>query len=177
MMDELFKNIQVAGPLADGRALKDIATAMSAEKVSRIDQENKELLSQIIESNRQEREMKEDNHKALGRIADNSDTTVTALLDANSSLKQLNELLQERNSTMQQAIMDMHVMLGQIINSMNENANAQKQLLQDANALACQMAVSLESGEKIDWKNKFVDGATQSLLLAFDYFIKMKTGM
>ena len=177
MMDRLINGLDIAGPKFDSDFWQNQATATSAYKVSQIHKENNELLSQIIESNRQEREMKEDNHKALGRIADNSDTTVTALLDANSSLKQLNELLQEKNSTMQQAIMDMHVMLGQIINSMNENADAQKQLLQDANALACQMAVSLESGEKIDWKKKFVDGATQSLLLAFDYFIKMKTGM
>ena len=46
--------------------------------------------------------------------------------------------------------------------------------MQQANALACEMAVAIDSGEKINWKDKAADGSVQVILFAITSLLRMK---
>lgn len=54
------------------------------------------------------------------------------------------------------------------------NSTEKKELLQHANSLACEIAVSLDKGEKINWKDKAADAGVQTVVSAIGLLLRMK---
>lgn len=119
-----------------------------------------------IESDRKKELREKENHDNLDHISKSAQESNQILKEMNEALKQNNTLLAEKNEMLEQSLEGIQDWLQSIFELDVLNGTEQKELLQQANALACEMAVSIEQGEKIDWNDKAADVGIQTVVSA-----------
>ncbi len=123
----------------------------SFQKKERLEAEEKKL--------REKRE--NENHDNLEMIEKNTSITIEALQETNSLLKENNALLEEKNDELEKALGEISTLLKESLVVDQENGAIQKEQMQQVMALACEISVTLDKGEKINWKDKFADLGVQ----------------
>lgn len=141
----------------------NMASATSAVKVA-------EIANQIDEMNRnatvkkQQKEVQEqENHDNLNSLVNDSQEMIALMKRQIEMLETSKESLENHLSEMTDAL--------KLIFSIDEK---QKDQMQQITALACQIAESLDRGEKIDWKDKAADGGIQMVISAICMALRMK---
>ena len=80
------------------------------------------------------------------------------------------ELLEKTNENLESYLSEMTNVLKMIFNI----DESQKDQIEQITVLACQIAESLDRGEKIDWKDKVTDGGVQMVIAAICMALRMK---
>ncbi len=80
------------------------------------------------------------------------------------------ELLEKTNENLESYLSEMTNVLKMIFNI----DESQKDQIEQITVLACQIAESLDRGEKIDWKDKAADGGVQMVIAAICMALRMK---
>ena len=157
----------------DFRGLNN-AFANSARQVAEMQEAMDALHNVQIEADKKKEMREKDNHDNLDFLSKSAKESNEILKEMNQTLKQNNALLQEKNEILEERLADIQSLLQSIFNLNEMNGAEQKELLQQANALACEMAVSLENGEKINWLDKAADGGVQAVISAVGILLRMK---
>ena len=158
-MDFSGLNEAIAHSAAQFQAVND-----AIEKSRRIEYEVKQ----------KKEKQEQDNHDNLDFLAQSAQETIDVLKDMNQVLKKNNELLEEKNEGLENSLSDIYRVLEDIFNVDLQNGSEQKDLLQQANVLACEIAVTLDKGDKVNWKDKAADGSVQVVLSAIGLLLKMR---
>ncbi len=150
----------------------NLANATSAQMAARIgeDMEHTRKINQLEYEKREQRAS--ENHDNIAILANNSYEAIEALKENNSLLREQKEALEKSVMNLQSSLDSIVNILGDIFTVDYIHADDEKKLLQEANALACEIAVSLESGERIDWKDKVIDGGVQAAVAGIGVVLK-----
>ena len=151
-----FKGIKTAN-ICSGQQVSEIANMMQRE----------------FAEERRKNQQAEENHDNLEYLVKNSQETIDVLKDMNLVLKKHVELLESENSDLQNSLAGVSDILHELLIVDIQNGDEQRMLMQQANALACEIAVALDSGEKVNWKDKAADGGVQVILSAIAIFLRM----
>lgn len=157
----------------DFRGLNN-AFANSASRVAEMQDAMDALRNIQIEADKKKEMREKDNHDNLDYLSKSAKESNEILKEMNQTLKQNNALLQEKNEILESSLKDIQSLLQSIFNLEELNGVEQKELLQQSNALACEMAVSLENGEKINWCDKAADVGVQTVISAIGVLLRMK---
>ncbi len=132
------------------------------------------MMQREFAEERRKKQQAEDNHDNLDYLVKNSRETICVLKEMNQVLKKQVELLQNENSDLQHSLEAISNILNELLDIDIKNGDEQKLLMQQANALACEMAVAIDSGKKINWKDKAADGSVQVILYAITSLLRIK---
>ena len=124
--------------------------------------------NKMIEESWRRREAKEAEQKAtLNRIVENTGATVDELKESNKILKQTNDLLNEKLSTMSRT-------LDNLFDFASEDADEQKELLKEANEIARQIEISIIQNGKFDWKSMIVNTSSSGFFMGLQVYLHSK---
>ncbi|SEK33719.1 hypothetical protein SAMN02910377_00644 [Pseudobutyrivibrio ruminis] len=141
----------------------NMSSATSAVKVAEIAAQTEELARKVgAESLRQE-VREQENHDNLNSLANDSQEIITLM-------KRHIELLETTNEKLESNLSEVTSVLKLIF----DNGEMQKDHMEQITALACQIAESLDRGEKIDWKDKAADGGVQFVVSAICMALRMR---
>ena len=141
----------------------NMSSATSAAKVAEIAAQTKEMVRKVGDENLRKEVREQENHDNLNSLANDSQEMVALM-------KRQIEMLEASNASLESHLFEMTSGLKLILN-VDED---QKDQMQQITALACQIAESLDRGEKIDWKDKAADGGVQMVISAICMALRMK---
>ena len=141
----------------------NMASATSAVKVAEIAAQTKEMARKAGIENQRKEAREQENHDNLNALANDSQEMIALMKRQIEILETSNEKLETHLSEITNAL--------KMIFDIDEN---QKDQMQQITALACQIAESLDRGEKIDWKDKAADGGVQIAISAICMALRMK---
>ena len=141
----------------------NMSSATSAAKVAEIAAQTKEMVRKVGDENLRKEVREQENHDNLNSLANDSQEMVALM-------KRQIEMLEASNASLESHLFEMTSVLKLILN-VDED---QKDQMQQITALACQIAESLDRGEKIDWKDKAADGGVQMVISAICMALRMK---
>lgn len=141
----------------------NMSSATSAVKVAEIAAQTEELARKVgAESLRQE-VREQENHDNLNSLANDSQEIITLM-------KHHIELLEKTNENLESYLFEMTNVLKMIFNI----DESQKNQIEQITSLACQIAESLNRGEKINWKDKAADAGIQMTLAGICMALRMR---
>ena len=152
----------------------DRAFANSARQVAEIHNAMDALNSIKIEADKKFERREKENHDNIEYLSKSAQESNQILREMNETLRQNNALLSEKNEMLENSLEGINQVLQNIFDLNTINSEEQKELLQQANALACEIAVSLDKGEKINWKDKSADVGVQTVVSAIGLLLRMK---
>lgn len=152
----------------------DRAFANSARQVAEIHNAMDAMNSIKIEADKKYERREKENHDNIEYLSKSAQESNQILREMNETLRQNNALLSENNEMLEDSLEGINQLLQNIFDLNTINGSEQKELLQQANALACEMAASLEKGEKINWKDKAADLGVQTVVSAIGLLLRMK---
>ena len=167
-------NIEDLAKLQINNKVSDLSVVNSAQMLSRINEETEKMNEQLRKVGEERFERVEETRKNIRDIAQNANETNQLLKDLNKSLLETNELLVEKNEQLEDSLIGMTEILKSLFADNLSNWNNQIELMRQANALACEIAVSLDKGEKINWKDKAADVGVQTVVSAIGLLLRMK---
>lgn len=135
--------------------------ANSARQASDIFSSLEESRRLAIKASEERVKHENENHDNLEMIEKNTSITIEALQETNYLLKENNALLKEENDELEKALGEISTLLKESLVVDQENGAIQKEQMQQIMALACEISVTLDKGEKINWKDKFADLGVQ----------------
>lgn len=141
----------------------NMASGTSAVKVA-------EIANQIDEINRNAAIKKQQKEVQEQENYDNLNSLVNDSQEMIALMKRQIEMLEKSKESLENHLSEMTDVL-KLVFSIDEN---QKDQMQQITALACQIAESLERGEKLDWKDKVADGGIQMVISAICMALRMK---
>lgn len=141
----------------------NMASATSAVKVAEIAAQTKKIARQKDAENLRREAREQENHDNLNTLANDSQEMIALM-------KRQIEMLEASKESLESNLSEMTNALKLILN----DDEVQKDQLQQITALACQIAESLDRGEKIDWKDKAADGGVQMVIYAICMALRMK---
>lgn len=115
-----------------------------------------------------------ENHDNLEMIEKNTSITIEALQETNSLLKENNALLKEKNDELEKALGEISTLLKESLVVDQENGVIQKEQMQQILAIACDISVTLDKGENINWKDKFADLGVQFIPAVLMEVLRMR---
>lgn len=167
-------NIEDLAKVQINNKIPDLSVFNSAQMIARINEETEKMNEQLRRVGEERYEREEETRKNIRDIAQNANETTQLLKDLNKSLTETNELLVEKNKQLEDSLIGMTDILKALFYENISNWKDQKGLMLQANALACEMAVSLDKGEKINWKDKAADVGAQTAVAAISLLLRMK---
>ncbi len=141
----------------------NMSSATSAAKVAEIAAQTKEMVRKVGDENLRKEVREQENHDNLNSLANDSQEMIALM-------KRQIEMLEASKESLESNLSEMTNALKLILN----DDEVQKDQLQQITALACQIAESLDRGEKIDWKDKAADGGVQMVISAICMALRMK---
>jgi seryl-tRNA synthetase len=150
------------------------AVANSARQASDIFSGLEESRRLAIKASEEREKRENENHDNLEMIEKNTLITIEALQETNSLLKENNALLKEKNDKLEQSLGEISGILKDLLVVNVENGDDQKEQMQQVMALACEISVTLDKGEKINWKDKFADLGVQLIPAVLMEVLKMR---
>ncbi len=116
----------------------------------------------------------EQDRKNLDKLAKNSEEANDSLREINRMLKEKNELLTEQNQQLNNKLEEINRILNLLLNCTDEGNQDSKELKMQANALLCEISVTLDKGEKVDLKEKLADCSANVISTAFVMYLQSK---
>ena len=141
----------------------NMSAVTSAVKVAEAAAQMNEMNQKSLVEKRRKEAQEQENHDNLNALANDSQEMIALM-------KRQIEILETSNEKLENHLFEMTEALKMIF-SIDEN---QKDQMQQITALACQIAESLDRGEKIDWKDKAADGGVQMVISAICMALRMK---
>lgn len=150
------------------------ALANSAKQANEVFSSIEESRRLAIKASEERIKRENENHDNLEMIEKNTSITIEALQETNSLLKENNALLKEKNDKLEKTLDEIRVLLKESLVVDQENGEIQKEQMQQILALACEISVTLDKGEMINWKDKFADLGVQFIPAVLLELFKMR---
>ena len=141
----------------------NMASATSAVQVAEIAAQANAMARQAGIEKQRKGALEKENHDNLNSLANDSQEMI-------SLMKRQIEMLDRSNKNLANNLSEMTDVLKLIFNV----EESQKDQMQQVIDLACQIAESLNRGEKIDWKDKAADGGVQLAISAICMALRMR---